>query len=49
VQGYVRAQVTAKALDDRDNAAVERRDGGEPMLALDRAAAVLKDRSCEAL
>jgi len=45
---HVEAQVAAKALDDRDDAAVERRDRGEPMLVLDRASYVLKDRSGEA-
>jgi len=30
VQVHVKAQVRAKALDDRDDAAVERRDRGEP-------------------
>jgi len=36
---------TAKALNDRDDAAVECRDRGELMLPLDRAVHVLKDRS----
>jgi hypothetical protein len=44
----VEAEVAAEALDDRDDAAVERRDRGEPVLTLDRASHVLKDRSREA-
>jgi len=44
----VEAQVRAKALDDRDDAAVERRDGGESMLTFDGAPDVLKDGSSEA-
>ena len=48
VEVDVEAQVRAKALDDRDDAAVERRDRGEPVLAFDGASDVLKDCSCEA-
>ena len=46
---HVKAEVAAKALDHGDDATVKRRDGGEPVLMLDRAPHVLKDRSGEAL
>jgi len=49
VQVDVEAQVAAKTLDHGDDAAVKRRDRGEPVLMLDRAAYVLKERSGEAL
>ena len=45
----VEAKVAAEALDHGDDAAVKGRDRGEPVLILDRAAYVLKDRSGEAL
>jgi hypothetical protein len=47
VEVHVEAKVAAEPLHDRDNAAVERRDGGESVLTLDRASDVLKDRSTE--
>ncbi len=45
---HVEAEVRAEALDDRDDPAVELRDGGESVLTLDGAPDVPKDCSSEA-